>query len=37
MLYRKIKNKMICFLEVMMVTWHREDEILRIFELEVSI
>ena len=34
MLFKKFKGQMICFFEVMMVTWHREVLVLRKLELE---
>lgn len=34
MLFKKFKSKMICFFEVLMVTWHREVLVLRKLELE---
>ena len=34
MLFKKFKGKMICFFEVMMVTWHREVLVLHKLELE---
>lgn len=34
MLFKKFKGKMICFFEVMMVTWHREVLVLQKLELE---
>ena len=34
MLFKKFKSKMICFLDVLMVTWHREVLVLRKLELE---
>lgn len=38
MLFKKFKSKMICFLEVMMLSWHREvSEELRILRLEDEI
>lgn len=34
MLFKKFKSKMICFFDVLMVTWHREVLVLRKLELE---
>ena len=34
MLFKKFKGQMICFFEVLMVTWHREVLVLRKLELE---
>ena len=34
MLLKKFKSKMICFFDVLMVTWHREVLVLRKLELE---
>lgn len=34
MLFKKFKGQMICFFEVMMVTWHREVLVLQKLELE---
>lgn len=37
MLFKKFKGQMICFFEVMMVTWHREVSILLKLRLEGTI
>ena len=34
MLFKKFKSKMICFFDVLMVTWHREVLVLQKLELE---
>ena len=34
MLFKKFKSKIICFFDVLMVTWHREVLVLRKLELE---
>ena len=34
MLFKKFKGQMICFFDVLMVTWHREVLVLRKLELE---
>jgi hypothetical protein len=34
MLFKKFESQMICFLEIMMVSWHREVAVLHKYGLE---